>query len=106
MWGEARGAQHEREAERHGVERRVEVRARRQRERALRRRVVFELEHRSLDAVLTQPAIVSVPVAFTVMAGVSLLGPRGQRPPDAELLALHVPEGLGLGLEEAAAAAR
>ena len=68
--------------------------------------LVFELEHRSLDAVLTQPAIVSVPVAFAVMAGVSLLGPRGHRPPDAELLALHAPEGLGLGLEEAVAPAR
>jgi hypothetical protein len=43
---------------------------------------------------------VSVPVAFAVMALVSLGDRRARRPPDAELLALHVPEGLGLGLTE------
>jgi Na+(H+)/acetate symporter ActP len=58
------------------------------------------VEHRALDAVLTQPAVVSVPVAFAVMALVSLGDRRARRPPDAELLALHVPEGLGLGLTE------
>jgi cation/acetate symporter len=58
------------------------------------------VEHRALDAVLMQPAVVSVPVAFAVMALVSLGDRRARRPPDAELLALHVPEGLGLGLTE------
>jgi cation/acetate symporter len=49
----------------------------------------------TLDALLTQPAIVSVPVAFTAMVAVSLTGPR---PTDVgiQMLALHAPEGLGL----------
>jgi Na+(H+)/acetate symporter ActP len=60
------------------------------------------VEHRSLDALLTQPAILSVPVAFAVMVLVSLGDAAARRPPDAELLTLHAPEGLGLGLEAAA----
>jgi len=60
------------------------------------------VEHRALDAVLTQPAIVSVPVAFAVMAGVSLAGARDRCSPDPEMLALHAPEGLGLGFADAA----
>jgi cation/acetate symporter len=55
---------------------------------------------RTLEALLTQPAVLTVPLAFTTMAVVSLLDKGAQRPPDAELLALHAPEGLGLGLEE------
>jgi cation/acetate symporter len=55
---------------------------------------------RTLDALLTQPAVLSVPLAFATMAVVSLLDTHARRPPDAELLALHAPEGLGLGLEE------
>ena len=55
---------------------------------------------RTVEALLTQPAAVSVPLAFATMTIVSLLDTRAARPPDAELLALHAPEGLGLGLEE------
>jgi Na+(H+)/acetate symporter ActP len=49
----------------------------------------------TLDALLTQPAIVSVPVAFAAMVAVSLTAPR---PSDvvSQMLALHAPEGLGL----------
>ncbi len=51
--------------------------------------------HPTLEALLTQPAVISVPLAFAAMVLVSLAGPR--RPAaDAELLALHAPEGLGL----------
>ena len=64
--------------------------------------LVAVVEHRVLDAVLTQPAIVSVPVAFAVMAGVSLAGARDRCSPDPEMLALHAPEGLGLGFADAA----
>jgi Na+(H+)/acetate symporter ActP len=50
-------------------------------------------------ALLAQPAVVSVPLAFVVMVVVSLRDPR--RPdPAAEMLALHAPEGLGLRLAE------
>ena len=46
-------------------------------------------------ALLAQPAIVSVPIAFLVMIVVSLRA--AERPtPDAEMLALHAPEGLDL----------
>jgi Na+(H+)/acetate symporter ActP len=46
-------------------------------------------------ALLAQPAIVSVPIAFMTMIAVSLRAP--ERPtPDAEMLALHAPEGLDL----------
>jgi Na+(H+)/acetate symporter ActP len=50
-------------------------------------------------ALLAQPAVVSVPLAFLVMIVVSLRDPRT---PDAaaEMLALHAPEGLGLRLAE------
>ncbi len=62
--------------------------------------LALEPSDRSLDALLTQPAVLSVPLAFATMALVSL-GDKGARPaPNAELLALHAPEGLGLGLEE------
>jgi Na+(H+)/acetate symporter ActP len=62
--------------------------------------LVFEPDHRSLDALLTQPAVLSVPLAFATMATVSLRGPQLRRTPNTELLALHAPEGLGLGLED------
>ena len=62
--------------------------------------LVLEPADRSLDALLTQPAVLSVPLAFATMALVSLLDTRARRAPNAELLALHAPEGLGLGLEE------
>ena len=51
-----------------------------------------------LQALLVQPAIVTVPLAFAVMAGVSL---AGRSPPPASvtasMLALHAPEGLTEG---------
>jgi cation/acetate symporter len=52
-----------------------------------------------LGALLTQPAVVSVPIAFATMVGVSLLDAR--RPPavEASMRALHAPE--GIGFEEA-----
>jgi Na+(H+)/acetate symporter ActP len=48
-----------------------------------------------LDALLAQPAALSVPLAFTTMIGVSV---RGRRRLDwrTQMLALHGPEGLGL----------
>jgi hypothetical protein len=49
-------------------------------------------------ALLAQPAIVTVPVAFLVMTAVSLRDSR--RGASAEMLALHAPEGLGLRLAE------
>ena len=50
-------------------------------------------------ALLAQPALITVPVAFLVMIGVSLRDPA--RPEAAaEMLALHAPEGLGLRLTE------
>jgi cation/acetate symporter len=50
-------------------------------------------------ALLTQPAVITVPLAFLAMVSVSLLDARR---PDAagEMLALHAPEGLGLRLAE------
>jgi len=56
-----------------------------------------------LHALLTQPAILSVPIAFAAMITVSLI----TAPPDdvrSQMLALHVPEGLGLEALERARA--
>jgi Na+(H+)/acetate symporter ActP len=53
-----------------------------------------------LAALLQQPAVASVPVAFLVMAGVSLWDPKRIDASEA-MLALHAPEGLGLRLAEA-----
>jgi cation/acetate symporter len=47
-------------------------------------------------ALLQQPAIVSVPVAFLTMILVSLNDPHRIEDPETEMLALHAPEGLGL----------
>jgi Na+(H+)/acetate symporter ActP len=49
-------------------------------------------------ALLQQPAIVSVPVAFLTMIGVSLRDKRRVPDVEAQMLALHAPEGLGLRL--------
>ena len=49
-------------------------------------------------ALLQQPAIVSVPIAFLTMIGVSLRDPRRVPDVEAQMLALHAPEGLGLRL--------
>jgi cation/acetate symporter len=50
-------------------------------------------------ALLAQPAVVSVPIAFVVMIAVSLRDPR-RIDASAEMLALHAPEGLGLRVAE------
>jgi cation/acetate symporter len=56
-----------------------------------------------VHAVLTQPAIISVPIAFAAMVITSLLTARA-RDARSQMLALHAPEGLGLdALEEARA---
>ena len=59
-------------------------------------RLIAEGGHPTIEALLTQPAVISVPVAFAVMVLASLADPRRARPPDAELLALHAPEDLGI----------
>jgi Na+(H+)/acetate symporter ActP len=58
--------------------------------------LVIEGGHPAVDALLTQPAVISVPVAFAVMVLVSLHDRGRRRGADAELLALHAPEDLGL----------
>jgi len=50
-------------------------------------------------ALLAQPALASVPIAFLVMIGVSLRD-RGVAHGQAAMLALHAPEGLGLRLAD------
>jgi cation/acetate symporter len=50
----------------------------------------------TLAAVLAQPAVVSVPVAFLAMALGSVLDPNRPRDAGARMLALHAPEGLGV----------
>ena len=66
--------------------------------------LALEDGHPTVNALLTQPAVLSVPVAFAVMVVVSLADRGGRRTADAELLAMHAPEGLGLdpAQEEAA----
>ncbi len=56
--------------------------------------LVVEGGHPTVNALLSQPAVLSVPVAFAVMVLVSLTDGRGRRPASAQLLALHAPEGL------------
>jgi Na+(H+)/acetate symporter ActP len=51
-------------------------------------------------ALLQQPAIISVPVAFLTMWLVSLRDPRRVPDVESQMLALHVPEGLGLRLAD------
>jgi Na+(H+)/acetate symporter ActP len=60
--------------------------------------------HPGVGALLVQPAVLTVPVAFGTMVLVSLLDRR--RTADSELLALHAPEGLGLREPEAPGAAQ
>jgi Na+(H+)/acetate symporter ActP len=50
----------------------------------------------ALGAVLTQPAAITVPLAFAVMVGISLLWPRPVPAALATMASLHAPEGLGL----------
>lgn len=51
-------------------------------------------------ALLEQPAVASVPVAFLTMIGVSLWDPARISDTDAQMLTLHAPEGLGLRLAD------
>jgi cation/acetate symporter len=60
--------------------------------------LAIEGGHPTVDALLTQPAVISVPVAFAVMVVGSLRDHGRRQAPDAELLALHAPEDLGLEL--------
>jgi Na+(H+)/acetate symporter ActP len=55
------------------------------------------------DALLAQPAAVSVPLAFLTMWVVSVRDPRRPRDVAAHMLALHGPEQLGLAVPRAAA---
>jgi cation/acetate symporter len=50
----------------------------------------------TLSALLAQPAVASVPVAFLTMIGVSLRDPERPVATEETMLALHGPEGLGL----------
>ena len=50
----------------------------------------------TLSALLAQPAVASVPVAFLTMIGVSLRDPERPVGTEETMLALHGPEGLGL----------
>jgi cation/acetate symporter len=56
----------------------------------------------AIGSLLEQPAVVSVPLAFATMIGVSLATRAERSDPDAQLLALHAPEGLGLAQLERA----
>jgi len=47
-------------------------------------------------SLLAQPAVVSVPIAFATMIGLSLARPRPVADVEAQMVALHAPEGLGL----------
>jgi len=50
----------------------------------------------TVGALLAQPAVVSVPLAFAAMVGLSVTDPHRPRDTEATMLALHAPEGLGL----------
>jgi Na+(H+)/acetate symporter ActP len=54
-------------------------------------------EHSGLAVILAQPAIVTIPVAFAVMVGVSRLRPRLPAEAGVKMLQLHIPDRLGLG---------
>jgi cation/acetate symporter len=52
--------------------------------------------HSALAVILAQPAIVTIPVAFAVMVGVSILRPRLPGEVGVKMLQLHIPDRLGL----------
>ena len=56
--------------------------------------VVVEGGHPTINALMSQPAVLSVPLAFATMVLVSLGDGRHRRPASAQMLALHAPEGL------------
>jgi cation/acetate symporter len=68
--------------------------------------LALEGGHPTVNALLTQPAVLSVPIAFAVMVAVSLADASGRRAADAQLLALHAPEGLGLEPDQEAVVGR
>jgi Na+(H+)/acetate symporter ActP len=53
-------------------------------------------QHAALAVILAQPAIVTLPLAFSAMVGVSLLRPRPPAGIAAKMLQLHIPDRLGL----------
>ena len=56
-------------------------------------------QHSNLAVVLAQPAIVTVPIAFGCMVGISLLRPAPPQGVAAKMVQLHAPELLGLRRE-------
>ncbi len=60
---------------------------------------LFLAQHSSLAVVLAQPAIVTVPLAFACMVGISLLRPTPPIAVSAKMVQLHAPERLGLRRE-------
>ena len=56
-------------------------------------------EHSNLAVVLSQPAIVTVPIAFACMVGISLLRPSPPGGVSAKMVQLHAPDRLGLRRE-------
>ena len=50
----------------------------------------------AVAVVLAQPAIVTLPLAFVAMVGVSVIRPRPLAGVAAKMLQLHVPDRLGL----------
>jgi Na+(H+)/acetate symporter ActP len=52
--------------------------------------------HSALAVLLAQPAIVTLPLALAIMAGVSLARPRLPTGTSAKMLQLHIPDRLGL----------
>ena len=59
----------------------------------------FLNQHSGLAVVLAQPAIVTVPMAFACMVGISLLRPNPPAAVAAKMVQLHAPELLGLRRE-------
>ncbi|HVB53589.1 MAG TPA: cation acetate symporter [Candidatus Acidoferrales bacterium] len=59
----------------------------------------FLAQHSSLAVVLSQPAIVTVPLAFASMVGISLIRPAPPAGVAAKMVQLHAPELLGLRRE-------
>jgi Na+(H+)/acetate symporter ActP len=54
------------------------------------------LRHSALAVVLAQPAIVTIPLAFAVMVGMSVLRPGPPAGVAAKMVQLHIPDRLGL----------
>jgi Na+(H+)/acetate symporter ActP len=59
----------------------------------------FLAQHSDLAVVLAQPAIVTVPIAFGCMVGISVLRPTPPAAVSAKMVQLHAPELLGLRRE-------